>query len=640
MKVTRIIHQQIRQLMWQLLVCFGLVMVLPIEEAILNYRDGDGFYSSNLVAPAVIISVLLAGLIACSNIQADFKQSRYIFWQSKPVRTILFIALKYFVGLIAALFIFACPVVFGFITSNLCGEDFLQGQEMEFVVMPSFLAIMTYSLCFASSILIRKTARGWLVGLSLASLGLLLSVMLMFSHNNDGTDMTDFVYKVFISVPCTISIGAFIFALIAAARNWHLKTNLKGLLWAAAVLIFSLMMFYGSQIANIKVLDELEIGQTNSYLAFYSGKEKLLGNYLEIENDKISISPALDDPAAMLSHSSHGLLIHSIKNKYDINEAYRSKVYYKKHLFTQIDGTKYCFDIVSYHSVKKGRAIYEKVFLVCSKASGNQKDVVSIIDFSDCLKSPERQNADFDQVKKGPRLAEGSIMFGEFHFTTHQYDNKIVAIINNSLAVIDISNPRSLRVIEKKLNVIKHLPAHYNEALNKEWPLPFLPVESISLNDRIKLSVDVHYQYALRHIGVGFSVYETADGNVAFCISEGDVISIGEVTRWDEKKVYCKLTASRSTSALERISGSHGNRHVLVQDQTLYAYTKGELMVFDIRVPGQIRKLGHFVRSQSRIRAIEVLANGDILMSRSWGSSRSPQTEGKYFLTLLKNPRR
>ena len=43
--VWRIIYQQVRQVMWQILACLGLVMILPIEEAIVNFRDGDDFYS-------------------------------------------------------------------------------------------------------------------------------------------------------------------------------------------------------------------------------------------------------------------------------------------------------------------------------------------------------------------------------------------------------------------------------------------------------------------------------------------------------------------------------------------------------------------------------------------------------------------
>ena len=119
MKILNIIHQQIAQLKWHILACFGLVMVLPLEEAIVNLKDGDGFYVSNMIIPTMMISILLAGLIACSNVQADFKERRYTFWRSKPINAKLFIVLKYLTGLFAAMFIMGSVVVFYFVVTKI-----------------------------------------------------------------------------------------------------------------------------------------------------------------------------------------------------------------------------------------------------------------------------------------------------------------------------------------------------------------------------------------------------------------------------------------------------------------------------------------------------------------------------------------
>ena len=111
MRVSGIIHQQICQLKWHLLACLGLIMLLPIEEAIVNLKEGDGFFSTNLTFPAVMFGPLLAGLIACANVQGDLNEKRYIFWRSKPANVKLLISLKFFIGLIASLLVIACPVV-------------------------------------------------------------------------------------------------------------------------------------------------------------------------------------------------------------------------------------------------------------------------------------------------------------------------------------------------------------------------------------------------------------------------------------------------------------------------------------------------------------------------------------------------
>ena len=43
MIVTRILHQQIFQLKWHFLACVALIMVLPLEGAIINLHAGEGF---------------------------------------------------------------------------------------------------------------------------------------------------------------------------------------------------------------------------------------------------------------------------------------------------------------------------------------------------------------------------------------------------------------------------------------------------------------------------------------------------------------------------------------------------------------------------------------------------------------------
>ena len=45
MKIGRILHQQVFQLRWHFLACLGLMMVMPLEEAIVNFNDSAGFYS-------------------------------------------------------------------------------------------------------------------------------------------------------------------------------------------------------------------------------------------------------------------------------------------------------------------------------------------------------------------------------------------------------------------------------------------------------------------------------------------------------------------------------------------------------------------------------------------------------------------
>ena len=94
MRIQSIFHQQICQLKWHLLACLGLIMLLPIEEAVVNLADGEGFYSVPMVIMAVMLSPLLFGLLACANVQGDLEEKRYIFWRSKPVDAKRFMTLN------------------------------------------------------------------------------------------------------------------------------------------------------------------------------------------------------------------------------------------------------------------------------------------------------------------------------------------------------------------------------------------------------------------------------------------------------------------------------------------------------------------------------------------------------------------
>ncbi len=127
MNTGRILHQQIVQLRGHFLACLGLMMALPIEEAIINLREGEGFYASGLsLGIPMTVAPLLAGLIACANVQADLDDRRYIFWRSKPVGVKAFMMLKYFVGLVVAMVIVRSPVVFAVVSSAVSNGDKLE----------------------------------------------------------------------------------------------------------------------------------------------------------------------------------------------------------------------------------------------------------------------------------------------------------------------------------------------------------------------------------------------------------------------------------------------------------------------------------------------------------------------------------
>ena len=260
MRVSGIIHQQICQLKWHLLACLGLIMLLPIEEAIVNLKAGVGFFSDSMTFAAILFGPLLAGLIACANVQGDLDEKRYIFWHSKPADITLLIGLKFLIGLIASLLIITCPLVFHIISNIIWNKEGLDKTFFKYYVpLPILIAIMTYSLCFACNVLVRKTARAWLIGMLMACFLLVLPFMLPLNYRDYVSDILFLNFQFFLAIILIASVIAFIFALYAAKQDLHLRTNLKGLLWVGAGLIFVLMMLFSSQVANIKVLQEKEM---------------------------------------------------------------------------------------------------------------------------------------------------------------------------------------------------------------------------------------------------------------------------------------------------------------------------------------------------------------------------------------------
>ena len=246
-----IIYQQIRQLFWHLLICFGLVLLIPLEEAIINLRDGEGFFSVFAWRLSIVFSPLLTGLIGCANVQADLNDKRYMFWRSKPASTKLFIALKYFIGLIAALMFVMSAPVFAFISCRLNSLEFqvyLPGSNNTGVLSSVLIGIMTYSLCFGGNVLIRKSARAWLLGMVMACFVLVVPFMLPLGYKDFVSDVIVSMSAFYILLIVIVSAIAFVFSLFAAEYDWYLKTNLKRILWAGFGLAFAVTMFFSSQV--------------------------------------------------------------------------------------------------------------------------------------------------------------------------------------------------------------------------------------------------------------------------------------------------------------------------------------------------------------------------------------------------------
>jgi len=477
MKIQGIIHQQICQLKWHLLACLGLVMVLPIEEAVVSLKDGTGVYSSTMVIVSLMFAPLLTGLIACANVQGDFEEKRYIFWRSKPVNVKLFVTLKFLTGLIASLIIIACPAIFGLVLSIFC-KDYLEDETLQyFLPFAVLIAILTYSLCFGCNVLVRRTARAWLIGMLLGAFILVLPFILPLNYRDFVSDVMFGAWGYYPAIMLIASAAAFVFALYAAQHEWHLKTNLKGLLWVGTGLVFALMMLFNSQVANIKVLQEKEIESHDwRWNALDSAGDRVIfqgRSYINTNNNKISFSNIDVNPD-------------------DIDEitvpttrigGYRTRIYpWRGRLYKKTEGNLYSLAIYVYYRNEEKKDIYEKVYLRSHMFTGESWMQDDELDISDCLEDSTYPST-----------------------TMRLIDNKLIVLVNKSLVIIDVSDPQELKLIDKKLNALKSRAPYFYDR-RKEFAIPLVPVEEISSEERIRLSIDRYYHYN--------DIYETSKVNI------------------------------------------------------------------------------------------------------------------------------
>ncbi|MBN1807253.1 MAG: hypothetical protein JW837_18555 [Sedimentisphaerales bacterium] len=625
MKISGIIHQHICQLKWHLLACIGLIMVLPVEEAMVSFRAGDGFCSESMVYAAIAIGPLLAGLIACANVQEDLNDKRYIFWRSKPANINLLITLKFFIGLAVSLFVIACPLVFHIVTNIVWNWESVDRTFLDYYILLPFvlIAIMTYSLCFASNVLVRNTARSWLIGMLTGCFLIIIPFILPLHYTDFITDIMHLTFGLIFAIALVVS-AAFVFALFAAKYDWHLKTNLKSLLWVVAGLAFALFMLFSSQVANIKILQEKEIKFSPEFDYEWSlienAGEKLIfqgRSYIQIEKDDISFISISEVPG-------YGIL-------YMPREEGYQREWYPEYsqLYKNVGDNLYYFVIHAYYRREgEGTSVkhfFEKAYLRSYKHTDKSWRPICELDISDCL--GEKRN-----IRMAMRLI----------------DNKLIACVNNSFILLDATNPEELKIIDKKIDVLKrYLPFTY-ENREEEFSIPLVPIEEISMEERIRLSIDLNYGFNDRDNKIyKSSIVDVHDDKFAFFFKDySDDIARFDVTGWDEENIHCKFSGARPFTILETLIAPNHYHYVnIVKDGKLYCYNYNEatLMVFDVRSKSKIRKLGHFVHMNYHIKDVAVLENGNILACMRWDAddydTDIPTEKGrKYYLFLLKNP--
>jgi hypothetical protein len=625
MNIGRIVHQQVFQLKWHVLACFGLLMALPLEEAVMNAWEGRGFYAGSLtLAFPVMAAPLLAGLIACANVQADLDDRRYIFWRSKPTGVKSFMTIKFIIGLLITVVIIACPIIFAYATSAIVQDEKIERDLIRLVMNFQVISLLAYSVCYFCNVLIRKTARAWLVGMALTAFLLLLPFLLPLNVKTIA-DIFEYLYRTstltLLLLAWLIALApaaaAFVLSLMAAARNWHLKTNLKGLLWTAAAAVLLLAFFFAHQVANIKVLDEQPVKRLWWFSLFHCIDDKIVtqvGFELKSHDGRFELIEFIP----MLPSEYFRAPGEDLPPLNDAPEGLELRVFpLYTFFYHKINGQLYAFRLVAYgqkarEEDERGNSqnyfFFKHVYMRSFRVEEGKLISASDIDLSDCLKHKQHS------------LGQMRII-----------GDKIVAFVDDQCVTIAVADGGAMEIISREL-----FGQHPNFLPDREHvcKLPLVPAPAVDMQDRIRLSIDYIYRKLRCENYVNDSLVDIHNGTISFYVLNDADIARYDIVRWDKEYVYCKFQYSRPFVFLEQMFNQVGSHdRYFVRNGKFYAYEARKLMVFDIR-NDRIRKLGHFERLSNNfwIYDVGVLEDGNIaIITNIEGNNKTA-------LYLLKNP--
>jgi len=659
MTLTRVLHQQFMQLRWHLLACVGVIMVLPVEETIVNMRDPQGHYQSGIATGVLAIAPLLAALIACANVQADLDDKRDLFWRSKPVRVGAFISTKFMVGLLLAMTVLFCPVIFIWAMAGVFDESSPFPGYPTYVANILLISLLTYSISFLCNVLVRKTARAWLIGMALASFVLLLPFMLSLRFTDIATDIQRSITKTYLFLTLGAALLGFVLANLAAQRNWHVQANLKRLLWAGAGLVFALTFMGARQVANIQVIDEkpailapdvtvpsmgnlFQLGDQVIANGFKVNGTEMTPGQIAIRsvNDKI-VCEDVPERLVNMARPPYRTLLRIHENSTDPNT--ETQIHprnggwgWQAGLPLRIGEQTYLLALfVDYREEKilkdsgatdKTR-IYEKITLRCFKSrpffTRRDKDqsmqATAALDLSEYLSNPQR-----------PRIAMRS--FGDV----------LVVAINNRVIEIGVTEQGDLQ--NRSNGRFNHLVQTYPD---RPFKIPLVPLEKLDIRERIKLSIDLVFwpgqKFHYNSLDFdSFSLVDTQGDTFRFVSIDRQGIHCFDVTEWNQAEIVCERRSYRPFTWLEEFRSHEPH---FVKQGRLYTYSWDKLMVFDLRSESGVRKLGHFQRLQMDFRISDVLIeeNGNILLFRErWHPIQSDTEQyNEYFedIYLLKGPK-
>lgn len=610
MNTVRVLHQQVMQLRYYFLACLGLIMVVPIEETLGGLAEGHGDYRLHISIPFLMMGPLLTALIACATVQADLDEKRCLFWQSKPVRTHVFLAFKYVIGLVLSLAIIACPIGLVAACSYLVTHHSPMPGFLLYSLNVALISVLTYSTSFLCNVLVRRTARAWLLGMALAGFVLMIPFMLPLPAEDVVTDVLKWMAGVFLTVTLSATVLAFGLALMAMHYRWHLRANLRGLLWGGAGLVFAIAVLLGRQVANIEILDEVRAGYSRrNLLVKEPGRYGWGTGELTIEGDRLAVSD-LDHDMTEQERTRREALdqrLQAMSPHYEVEEGLSLRSHpssrFGRMTWELEEGEHFvAFYVYSREEeVERDNGEYytrhrdERVYLRLFQKAGPVELPISTIDLSDCI--------------GGQRHAWPAM---------RRIEDQLVVLVGDQCLVIEIKTNRDLEIVER--NRYQGMTPYFysrrkldpaSPTRDDVFAIPLIPGDGVDIRQRVKLSVDLAAGIYGGRLHQETLVSDSND-KMRFASAIENGMARYDVLGWDREEIQCRFRDARRFL----FGGDSWGNDSFVHAGRYYVHNWNTLMVFDIRADHGIRKLGHFQRFSDtfEIGDIGVEENGNIVL--------------------------
>lgn len=301
-----------REVRWVMVTALVTFVALPIVAGIEGRRYAHGFVFA--ASPWVMfLGGILAVVVGATSLTRDLSGRLADFWQSRPVSTWRWLAIKYLVGLVVVIVSCLIPLL---IEAWLDERD-PQSRHLAATLaawFPSIIAVQ-YSLGFVCGATMRKGGTAIMLALAVSLLVYCLPILLsplrwLEVPESIGNSINHEQHMLFALAAIVLSAALLALAILAIVRQWQIHSAQKVTYWSIGggivLVVASAALHLGT---NLPVLQTFELGPGDQIVAISADahhgdlvymKDSHNGTYrgaglreFEIDNGAVRLGPEI-----------------------------------------------------------------------------------------------------------------------------------------------------------------------------------------------------------------------------------------------------------------------------------------------------------------------------------------------------------